>query len=649
VANGREKPVEQPELRVAAPHHDGPLGSSGAAPESASAAVAEAAGDDEARSGATAAEPAGSATAPSGAEWPGTTTEPPRTRSSRWEGTFRTLRSFATTDKSEKSDLYGGAESAGGNLDDRNAAIGDPGRNAASGDRDRNAASGDRDRNAAVPERDTAGGAPDRQAAVAEPGGEGADRATDAGPLGEEAGGKPGEKTPSESLASKAAGAAPSDKTANGEPGTKPAGGDTATDFSEQTTSARSASKPADGTASDNAANGKPDSKAAGGGTEGKPGDSAAGGKTDDSPASGRTDDSQAGGRTGDNPASGKTGDTPASGKTGDTPASGKTGDNPASGKTGEGAAGGKAGGGAAGGKVRRLRRASPMRVVRYAGRNTSAWAKRPSGRLILPAIIAVVLVGAAGTAGAYLVPKALQSAPSPSVTPGFGLDATAGSAAGNLPTGSAPAGPGGLPATTGPLMPAQNGARPADALVGWAQQVGTKVGIPVVAVEAYGYAELVVARTMPTCHLSWTTLAAIGKVESSHGSANGSVLGADGMVQPPIYGLPLDGKGGRVLVRDTDQGTIDGDPTYDLAVGPMQFIPSVWLANKVDADNNGVADPNDIDDASLTAADYLCRGGRDMSKADSWWDGILSYNALRPYAQKVFDAANDYGQRSRA
>jgi len=67
-----------------------------------------------------------------------------------------------------------------------------------------------------------------------------------------------------------------------------------------------------------------------------------------------------------------------------------------------------------------------------------------------------------------------------------------------------------------------------------------------------------------------------------------------------------------------------------------------------VDADNNGIPDPNNINDASLTAAEYLCKGGRDMSKADAWWGAILSYNAVQPYAQKVFDAANDYGQRSR-
>jgi membrane-bound lytic murein transglycosylase B len=169
-----------------------------------------------------------------------------------------------------------------------------------------------------------------------------------------------------------------------------------------------------------------------------------------------------------------------------------------------------------------------------------------------------------------------------------------------------------------------------------------------VVAAEAYGYAELVLKRSAPACHLSWTTIAALGKVESDHGSANGSVLGADGQVAPPIYGLPLDGKGGRQLIRDTDQGTLDADPTFDRAVGPLQFIPQTWRENAVDADNDGKTDPNDIDDAALTAASYLCKNGRDMSKPDAWWDAILSYNAVRPYAQRVFDAANEYGQRSR-
>ncbi|HET6481614.1 MAG TPA: lytic murein transglycosylase [Actinoplanes sp.] len=331
--------------------------------------------------------------------------------------------------------------------------------------------------------------------------------------------------------------------------------------------------------------------------------------------------------------------------------------------------------------------------MVGRAGRSTAAWAKRPSGRLILPAIIAVLLLGAAGTAGAILVPEALQPASSPSASPGFPLGAAGGAPSagqpsglpgelpGGLPGGVPNGQPGGLPggvttglpggvttglpgtvpgglpttavppggSTVGPAAGTQTGGRPADALASWAVETGTRVGIPVVAVQAYSYAELVLQRTKPSCHLSWTTIAALAKVESSHGAANGAVLSTDGTALPSILGLPLDGKGGRQLVPDTDRGALDQDTTYDRAVGPLQFIPATWNSYKVDADNNGIADPNDIDDASLTAANYLCQGGRDLTRPDAWWDSILSYNAVRPYAQKVFDAANDYGRRSRA
>jgi membrane-bound lytic murein transglycosylase B len=66
------------------------------------------------------------------------------------------------------------------------------------------------------------------------------------------------------------------------------------------------------------------------------------------------------------------------------------------------------------------------------------------------------------------------------------------------------------------------------------------------------------------------------------------------------------------------------------------------------DADRAGVADPNDLDDAAMTAARYLCAGGRDLSVPAGWWAAIESYNAVRVYTQDVFRASNDYGLRSR-
>ncbi|HEY0530163.1 MAG TPA: murein transglycosylase [Actinoplanes sp.] len=303
-------------------------------------------------------------------------------------------------------------------------------------------------------------------------------------------------------------------------------------------------------------------------------------------------------------------------------------------------------------------------RGVARGARATAAWTRRPSGRLIIPAVVVLVLVGGAIAAGAYYVPQKLKASPAASATPTFGAGAAAPvpsvSQPGTFPTGPLTTGPlttgGGLPtqpaagglSTTQPPVGAGTG-HPADVLAGWAQTTGTRAGIPVVATQAYGYAELVLGRTMPNCHLSWTTLAAIAEVESNHGHFQNSVLGADGTVAPPIYGLPLNGQGGRQMIADTDHGAIDGDPAFDRAVGPLQFIPSTWEKYKVDADNNGVADPQNINDASLTAGIYLCQGGRDLSKPDAWYAAIFSYNAVQPYAAKVFQTANEYGQRSRA
>ena len=46
-----------------------------------------------------------------------------------------------------------------------------------------------------------------------------------------------------------------------------------------------------------------------------------------------------------------------------------------------------------------------------------------------------------------------------------------------------------------------------------------------------------------------------------------------------------------------------------------MQFIPSTWPVVRVDADGDGKRNPQDIDDAALATAVYLCSGKDDLSQ----------------------------------
>ncbi|MEU6074522.1 lytic murein transglycosylase [Micromonospora sp. NPDC047074] len=309
------------------------------------------------------------------------------------------------------------------------------------------------------------------------------------------------------------------------------------------------------------------------------------------------------------------------------------------------------AGTSAAGPRRRRVQfahalRRPPHRVALAAARATRVWSRRPSGRLTLSGVFLLVLVAATGAAGALLVPATIRAS-GPGATDATSGAPTPGGLPGGVPLPTQTVPPVGT-VPTGPPLGGGIAGRPADALAAWAAQTGPKVGIAPVALQAYGYAEMVLAQTNRSCGLSWTTLAAIGFVESGHGQANNATLGQDGKALPEIIGLPLDGQGGRMRIPDTDRGLLDKDTVLDRAVGPMQFIPTTWQEIGADADNDGVKDPHDLDDAALAAGNYLCKGGRNLTIPADWWNAILSYNDVRRYAQDVFDTANRYGQASR-
>lgn len=185
--------------------------------------------------------------------------------------------------------------------------------------------------------------------------------------------------------------------------------------------------------------------------------------------------------------------------------------------------------------------------------------------------------------------------------------------------------------------------------LTTWADSVAGATGIPVTALKAYGNAELATRATDPECQLTWATLAGIGRVESDQGRFGGASLLANGEESRPVIGVPLNGSGGNRAIPDTDHGRFDGDPVYDHAVGPLQFLPGTWATYGVDVLGTGQPDPENIYDAAMAAARYLCVGGRDMGAPSGWWSGLMSYNNSVDYGQKVFGLADTYARQAYA
>lgn len=235
---------------------------------------------------------------------------------------------------------------------------------------------------------------------------------------------------------------------------------------------------------------------------------------------------------------------------------------------------------------------------------------------VITPVVLAGAVAAAPGTLGAPAgTPEAASSAPAPQST-GFAVVAAAKPPADFRFAGTTFSAP---PAA---VVNAPGGMR-----------------IPAMALSAYRKAEQAMAVAAPGCGISWNLLAGIGRIESSH--ANGGATDSRGTAIRPIYGPALDGTlpGNEIIV----QSNAGGRAVYARAMGPMQFLPGTWSRYASDGDGDGRADPQNLFDATLSAARYLCSGGLNLRNQSQTLTAILRYNNSIAYAQNVMGWAAAY------
>ncbi len=161
---------------------------------------------------------------------------------------------------------------------------------------------------------------------------------------------------------------------------------------------------------------------------------------------------------------------------------------------------------------------------------------------------------------------------------------------------------------------------------------------LPLVALDAYVNAERIARVRTPGCHLHWSLLAGIGRIESGQGTHGGAALRPDGTLTRPITGVALDGTNGNEEIRNPDG-------SYMRAQGPMQFLPSTWASVAIDGDGDDVTDIQNLYDAAASAGAYLCRNSVDLSTVAGLRRAVLSYNFSGSYVEAVLRAMRDYAE----
>ncbi|WP_158893837.1 C40 family peptidase [Amycolatopsis anabasis] len=201
-------------------------------------------------------------------------------------------------------------------------------------------------------------------------------------------------------------------------------------------------------------------------------------------------------------------------------------------------------------------------------------WARGAIGR----ALIALILVGALVTCGWLLIRDPAQPEQA---------TAAAAAAAGGTGGGAVPSGPSVLEASA-PVQaqaPRQTGGE----LDAWAAGLSPALDIPAPALVGYATGELTLRKERPGCHLSWVTLAGIGKAGTDHGRSRG---GAD------VLGT------GKPGLRT-------------------------------------------IGDAAVAAGRSLCASGADLGTGKGWWKAIAGFKDADLFRQQVLGNAQLYSTLS--
>ncbi|MDO5097532.1 MAG: hypothetical protein Q4D85_02155 [Corynebacterium sp.] len=175
--------------------------------------------------------------------------------------------------------------------------------------------------------------------------------------------------------------------------------------------------------------------------------------------------------------------------------------------------------------------------------------------------------------------------------------------------------------------------------LAEWSTQEGAIRSIPPRSLQAYAYASVTMSES--GCDVGWQTLAAIGYVASNHGFIAGATVDNDGTTSRKLRDLKFVGN---EAVADTDEGMLDGDPTMDVGMGPMQIKATAWEKFGESAQPDTVPSPDNIDDASLAIARQLCAKGS-LNTPAAWDNGMKLVNPNPDFIKAVHAKAHEYSK----